>query len=83
MYATRSLDIDIDQRVHLHDVSWQAYEALVAWRGERAVPRLTYLEGELAKSGFGRTERSFFTCSTASGITSRNEASSCRSSTRI
>jgi Uma2 family endonuclease len=50
MYATKSSAVEasaIDQRVHLHDVSWQAYEALVAWRGESAVPRLTYLEGEL------------------------------------
>ena len=50
MYAARRELPDassIDQRVHMHDVSWQAYEALVTWRGERAVPRLTYLEGEL------------------------------------
>ncbi len=37
----------MDQRVTLHDVSFQAYEALLAWRGERSVPRMTYLEGEL------------------------------------
>ena len=37
----------IDQRVHLHRVSWQAYEALLAWRGEKSAVRMTYLEGEL------------------------------------
>jgi Uma2 family endonuclease len=31
----------------MHGVSWQAYEALLVWRGERSVPRMTYLEGEL------------------------------------
>ena len=36
-----------DQRVVLHGVPWQLYEALVDHRGESAVPRLTYLEGEL------------------------------------
>ncbi len=37
----------IDQRVTLHGVSWDAYEALLAARGESAGVRLTYLEGEL------------------------------------
>lgn len=37
----------IDQRVRLHDVSWQAYEALLVWRGESSAVRITYLEGEL------------------------------------
>jgi Uma2 family endonuclease len=37
----------IDQRVYMHDVSWQAYEALLAWRGESSSPRMTYLDGEL------------------------------------
>lgn len=37
----------VDHRVFLHDVSWKAYEALLSWRGERSVPRITYLEGEL------------------------------------
>jgi Uma2 family endonuclease len=36
---------DIDQRVYLRGVDWSAYEALLAWRGESARPRLTYLEG--------------------------------------
>lgn len=37
----------IDQRVFLHDVPWEQYEALLAVRGESAVPRMTYLKGEL------------------------------------
>jgi Uma2 family endonuclease len=36
-----------DQRVILSGMSWQAYEALLAWRGERSGVRMTYLEGEL------------------------------------
>ncbi|HEY4116908.1 MAG TPA: Uma2 family endonuclease [Byssovorax sp.] len=51
MVAARPLPalspVDFDQRVVLHGVSWQAYEALLAWRGDRGVPRMTYLEGEL------------------------------------
>lgn len=37
----------MDHFVHLHDVSWELYEALMAVRGESSVPRMTYLEGEL------------------------------------
>jgi len=37
----------VDQRVFLHDVSWAEYEALLAMRGEKSVPRITYLEGEV------------------------------------
>lgn len=36
-----------DQRVILRDVAWQRYEVELALRGERAVPRLTYLGGAL------------------------------------
>ncbi len=45
----RSLEPDPrrDQRVVLRDVPWAQYEALVETRGDRAVPRLTYLEGTL------------------------------------
>lgn len=39
--------LEIDQRVFLHGMSWQAYEALLAWRGEKSAVRMTYLEGEL------------------------------------
>jgi Uma2 family endonuclease len=45
------LDTDIaqsiDQRVVLHGVPWQQYEALLATRGDDAGVRMTYLEGEL------------------------------------
>jgi len=37
----------IDQRVRLHDISWEDYEALLAMRGESSALRVTYLEGEL------------------------------------
>ena len=36
-----------DQRVTLRDVSWTDYEVLLTMRGEAAVPRMTYLNGEL------------------------------------
>jgi Uma2 family endonuclease len=52
MTAARSLSSppdpsSIDHFVHLHDVSWSAYEAVLAMRGDRAVPRITYLRGTL------------------------------------
>jgi len=37
----------VDHRVLLHEVPWEQYEDLLRLRGERAVPRLTYLRGEL------------------------------------
>jgi Uma2 family endonuclease len=37
----------IDQSVRMHGMSWQAYEALLAWRGESSAVRMTFLEGEL------------------------------------
>ena len=36
-----------DQRVTLHGIGWQDYEALLAMRGESSATRVTYLEGEL------------------------------------
>jgi Uma2 family endonuclease len=36
-----------DQRVRLHGIRWENYEALLARRGESSSVRLTYLEGEL------------------------------------
>lgn len=36
-----------EQRVVLHGRSWGDYVALLAMRGESAVPRITYLEGEI------------------------------------
>lgn len=44
--AEPSLD-DVDQRVFLHNVPWAQYEDLLAVRGDRSVPRLTYLDGTL------------------------------------
>lgn len=35
----------MDQRVYLHEVPWDAYEALLETRGATSVPRITYLEG--------------------------------------
>ena len=40
-------DSGLDQRVFLHNVSWQHYERLLELRGEDSRPRMTYLEGEL------------------------------------
>lgn len=37
----------IDQFVYLHGVSFREYEALLQMRGDRSVPRITYLRGEL------------------------------------
>lgn len=37
----------IDHWILLHGVPWAEYERLLAMRGECAVPRLTYLDGEL------------------------------------
>jgi Uma2 family endonuclease len=36
-----------DQRVFLHNVSWEQYEGLLELRGDDPAPRMTYLEGEL------------------------------------
>jgi len=34
-----------DHIVYLHDVSWEDYERLLAMRGDRSAPRISYLEG--------------------------------------
>lgn len=39
--------VDRDERVFLRDVSWEDYERIAALRGEKSVPRLTYLDGVL------------------------------------
>lgn len=36
-----------DQIVVFHDVTWKDYESLVAIRGDRPAPRISYLEGEV------------------------------------
>jgi Uma2 family endonuclease len=38
---------DFDQRVIMHDVSWEQFETILAIRGDRAGVRMAYLEGEL------------------------------------
>lgn len=38
---------DFDQRVILHNVSWEDFEAFLAMRGDAPSPRIKYLEGEL------------------------------------
>ena len=42
-----------DQRVGLRGASWADYERLLAIRGEKAVPRITFLEGEIELAGSG------------------------------
>jgi Uma2 family endonuclease len=37
----------LDHFVYLRDVTWREYEALLAMRGERSIPRITYLRGVL------------------------------------
>jgi Uma2 family endonuclease len=37
----------VDQFVYLHGVGFKEYEALLQMRGDRSVPRITYLHGEL------------------------------------
>lgn len=39
--------LDPDQHIAMHGVSWTEYEVLLAIRGDRPSPRITYLEGEL------------------------------------
>jgi len=36
-----------DQRVFLHDVSWEQFETILAIRGDAPSPRMYYLDGEL------------------------------------
>jgi Uma2 family endonuclease len=36
-----------DERVFLHDVSWQDYQHLLRMRGDRSAPRIQYLDGEV------------------------------------
>jgi len=45
--ASRFDDVDYDQRVVLHNQSWQAFETLLALRGEAPRPRMDYLDGEI------------------------------------
>jgi len=44
---SRSALADADQVITFHGVSWTEYEVMLAIRGDRAVPRIAYLKGEL------------------------------------
>jgi Uma2 family endonuclease len=46
---------DPDQRVFMYDIDWWQYETMLAIRGDRAGPRLTYLEGQLEIMSPSRT----------------------------
>jgi Uma2 family endonuclease len=45
---------DLDQRIRLHGLTWDDYEALLAMRGESSAVRITYLEGEVELISPGR-----------------------------
>jgi Uma2 family endonuclease len=45
---------DGDQRIRLHGVAWEGYEALLAMRGEGSAVRVTYLRGEVELMAPGR-----------------------------
>ena len=40
-------DSSADQCVVMHGVDWKGYEAVLRARGEKAIPRIVYLDGEL------------------------------------
>ncbi len=52
--AARAL-ADPDNRVFLHQVSWEQYEAILAIRGDDPSPKLMYLDGELELMSPSRT----------------------------
>ncbi|MDP9193601.1 MAG: Uma2 family endonuclease [Acidobacteriota bacterium] len=39
--------LSADQIIIFHDVTWEHYEQLLEIRGDKSVPRITYLEGEV------------------------------------
>ncbi|WP_295436389.1 Uma2 family endonuclease [uncultured Thiodictyon sp.] len=45
--GTATPRVHLDQRVQLHGIRWQEYEALLAMRGENSGTRVTYLDGEV------------------------------------
>jgi len=47
-----------DQRVFLHDFPWSHFEVILALRGDRSVPRMTYLRGELELMSPSQTHES-------------------------
>jgi len=50
-----------DQRVILHGVRWDQFEAILALRGDAAGPRITYLRGELELMSPSRNHESIKT----------------------
>lgn len=44
---TRSDPVADDQRVAMPNIGWRGYSALLKLRGDRGVPRMVYLDGEL------------------------------------
>lgn len=59
---TEPLSQTIDQRVFLHGVTWQQYEALLAMRGDSAGVRIAYLEGEVELTSPSRSHEWIKTC---------------------
>jgi len=56
---------DADRRIVLHGVGWRGFQALLAMRGERRVPRMTYLDGAVELMGPSRHHeryKSFIGC---------------------
>lgn len=43
-----------DDRIVLHDVPWSQYEAMLRLRGEKSVPRITYIDGWMELMGPSR-----------------------------
>jgi Uma2 family endonuclease len=56
------LSSTFDQRVILHGVTWDQYEAVLAIRGEGAGVRMAYLEGELELMSPSRDHESIKKC---------------------
>lgn len=42
-----SAPVVVDQRVMFHGITWSHYQALLGMRGEKSVPRISYLEGKV------------------------------------
>lgn len=64
LVSTRSSphDLETDQRVTLHGVTWEQYETVMAIRGESSGVRLTYLKGELELMSPSRPHEGIKTC---------------------
>jgi hypothetical protein len=60
MKTAPTIPTTADQRIVLNGVPWSHYEAQLALRGDRSVPRVSYLEGEmeLRPKGYESVRRS-------------------------